>query len=64
MLVPSERPLTTWKLVEEVADDPDARGDQRIAAWTEGKGRWVLEWDQNGRGSARADGKVARYVGR
>ena len=73
-LVPTSRPFATWELAEAFklpeADVPGARAEgliprEETIAETRTKdgellGRWVVSWDEDGVGTCREVGKVAR----
>ncbi|KAI1791221.1 hypothetical protein LXA43DRAFT_446352 [Ganoderma leucocontextum] len=74
-LVPTSRPFATWELAEAFklpeAEVAGARGEgliprEETIAETKTKdggllGRWIVSWDENGVGTCKEVGKVARY---
>ncbi|KAM5542994.1 hypothetical protein V8D89_003378 [Ganoderma adspersum] len=74
-LVPTSRPFATWELAEAFklpeAEVPGARAEgliprEETVAETRTKdggllGRWVVSWDEDGVGTCKEVGKVARY---
>ncbi|KAG2751702.1 hypothetical protein P692DRAFT_20727923 [Suillus brevipes Sb2] len=76
-LVETKRPFSKWELAQSVllppskedalmAEKSDAPGEEETIAETfnatgEIVGRWIVKWENDGRGTCRGTGKVVRY---
>lgn len=68
-LVDTPRPFAKWELAKTLQLDGknNAPGTEETVAETvdaKGKelGRWIVKWDENGRGTCREVGKMTRYA--
>jgi hypothetical protein len=71
-LVDSSRPFARWELADHLQLDGQYKEritpgtEETVAEMTDARGvllgRWVVRWDENGKGTCREVGKINRYV--